>query len=154
MSGDVLQLTLPATSIFGKEDGEKRPLQAYARWLAAQNIDPSEVITRMNFDTKSESPKLFFKPMRWLDDAEAPVIKKQGQTTDAKNAVAMTVFKNDTASVAAPIDVPGKRPAKVEAAAAADEDEEPVVRKEEKKPSAVPKAKGTLAAMVDDWDES
>jgi hypothetical protein len=106
----------------------------------------------MNFDTKSESPKLFFKPMRWLDDAEAPVIKKQGQTTDAKNAVAMTVFKNDTASVAAPIDVPGKRPAKVEAAA--DEDEEPVVRKEEKKPSAVPKAKANLAEMVDDWDES
>ena len=154
MGGDVLQLTAPATSVFGKEDGDKRPLQAYARWLAAQNIDPSEVITRMNFDTKSESPKLFFKPMRWIDDDEALVIKKQGQTADAKNAVAMTVFKNDTASVAAPIDVPGKRPAKVEAAAAADEDEEPVVRKEEKKTNAVPKAKANLAEMVDDWDEA
>ena len=152
MGGDVLQLTAPATSVFGKEDGDKRPLQAYARWLAAQNIDPSEVITRMNFDTKSESPKLFFKPMRWIDDDEALVIKKQGQTADAKNAVAMTVFKNDTASVAAPIDVPGKRPAKVEAAA--DEDEEPVVRKEEKKTNAVPKAKANLAEMVDDWDEA
>jgi hypothetical protein len=152
LGGDVLQLTAPATSVFGKEDGDKRPLQAYARWLAAQNIDPSEVITRMNFDTKSESPKLFFKPMRWIDDDEALVIKKQGQTADAKNAVAMTVFKNDTASVAAPIDVPGKRPAKVEAAA--DEDEEPVVRKEEKKTNAVPKAKANLAEMVDDWDEA
>jgi hypothetical protein len=33
--GDVLQLTLPATSVFGKEEGDKRPLQAYARYLAA-----------------------------------------------------------------------------------------------------------------------
>ena len=171
MDGDVLQLTLPATSIFGKEEGDKRPLQAYARWLAAQNIDPSEVITRMNFDTKSESPKLYFKPMRWLDDEEAPGIKKQGQTADAKAAVAMTVFKTDTA-VAAPSDVPGKRAAKPVAveeedeapppapkakkavAPAADEGDEPVVRKEEKKPTAVPKAKANLAEMVDDWDES
>jgi hypothetical protein len=169
----VVQLTLPATSIFGKEEGEKRPLQAYARWLAAQNIDPSEVITRMNFDTKSESPKLFFKPMRWLDDEEAPVIKKQGQTADAKAAISMTVFKADTTTVSAPIDVPGKRAAKVEPVAeeeaeapapapkakkavapAADEGDEPVVRKEEKKPSAVPKAKASLAEMVDDWDEA
>ena len=34
--GDVLQVTLPATSIFGKEEGDKRPLQAYARYMAAQ----------------------------------------------------------------------------------------------------------------------
>lgn len=173
MEGDVLQLTLPATSIFGKEEGEKRPLQAYARWLAAQNIDPSEVITRMNFDTKSESPKLYFKPMRWLDDEEAPVIKKQGATADAKAAISMTVFKADTTTVSAPIDVPGKRAAKAAPAAeeedeapapapkakkavapAADEGDEPVVRKEEKKPSAVPKAKASLAEMVDDWDEA
>ena len=173
MEGDVLQLTLPATSIFGKEEGEKRPLQAYARWLAAQNIDPSEVITRMNFDTKSESPKLFFKPMRWLDDEEAPVIKKQGQTADAKAAIAMTVFKAEATTVSAPIDVPGKRPAKAApapeeedeapapapkakkaVAPAADEGDEPVVRKEEKKPTAVPKAKASLAEMVDDWDEA
>lgn len=173
MEGDVLQLTLPATSIFGKEEGEKRPLQAYARWLAAQNIDPSEVITRMNFDTKSESPKLFFKPMRWLDDEEAPVIKKQGATADAKAAISMTVFKADATTVSAPIDVPGKRAAKAAPAAeeedeapapvpkakkavapAADEGDEPVVRKEEKKPTAVPKAKASLAEMVDDWDEA
>jgi hypothetical protein len=109
--------------------------------------------------------------MRWLDDEEAPVIKQQGETADAKAAVAMTVFKNDSVSVAAPIDVPGKRPAKAAPAAeeedeapapkakkavapAADEGDEPVVRKEEKKPTAVPKAKASLAEMVDDWDEA
>ena len=56
MEGDVLQLTLPAKSIFGKEEGDNRPLQAYARFLLAQTpnpVDPSEVVTRLKFDTKS-----------------------------------------------------------------------------------------------------
>jgi hypothetical protein len=70
IEGDVMQLSLPATSIFGKEDGDNRPLQAYARWLVAQGVDPSTVVTRMKFDTASESPKLFFKAMRWLTDDE------------------------------------------------------------------------------------
>jgi hypothetical protein len=169
MEGSVMQITLPAQSIFGKEDGENRPLQAYARWLVAQNIDPSEVITRMKFDTKSESPKLFFKPMRWLTDDEFPTIQQQGKTDDAIKAITMTVAKMD--NVAAPIAVPGSRPKaapvveeeeeapapkpkKAKAVAVVEEDEEPVVRKEEKKPNAVPKAKSALADMVDDWDES
>ena len=178
MEGDVLQLALPATSIFGKEDGENRPLQAYARWLAAQNIDPSEVVTRMKFDTKSESPKLFFKAMRWLTDDEYPTIKEQGQSDDAIKAITMTVAKMDNVQVAAPLE--GKRPAAAKAAPADDGDEdeapppppkakkakaekvaaepveeteEPVVRKEEKKPSAVPTAKASLAAAVDAWDD-
>ena len=180
MEGDVMQLALPATSIFGKEDGENRPLQAYARWLAAQNIDPSEVVTRMKFDTKSESPKLFFKAMRWLTDDEYPTIKEQGQSDDAIKAITMSVAKVDGV-VSKPVDpsIGGERPAASKAAKAApaddgDEDEapppppkakkakvaapvaepdEPVVRKEEKKPSAVPAAKSNLASMVDDWDD-
>jgi len=47
MEGAVLKLTVPAKSVFGKEEGDNRALQAYARHLGAQNIDPSEVITRM-----------------------------------------------------------------------------------------------------------
>lgn len=181
IEGNVMQLTLPATSIFGKDDGENRPLQAYARWLVAQDIDPAMVITRLKFDTKSQSPKLFFKTMRWLTDDEYEIAQKQGKTDTAVKAVNMTVAKMD--NVAAPISVPGSKPkaapkaveeeppevAEMEAAAEAkfgkakakakpaplpaEEDEEPVVRKEEKKPNAVPKAKSSLAAMVDDWDE-
>ena len=173
MEGDVLQLTLPATSIFGKEEGDNRPLQAYARWLVAQNIDPTEVVTRMRFDTKSESPKLFFKTMRYLTDDEYPICTEKGASVEAKQAVTMTVAKMDNvAKVSEPIE--GKRPtkaapapeaeddeppapapkakAKKAAAPAADADDEPVVRKEEKKPSAVPTQKANLADMVDDWD--
>lgn len=171
IEGNVMQLTLPATSIFGKDDGENRPLQAYARWLVAQDIDPAMVITRLKFDTKSQSPKLFFKTMRWLTDDEYEIAQKQGKTDTAVKAVTMTVAKMD--NVAAPISVPGSKPkaapkaaeddeapppvpkakAKAKVVEPAEEAEEPVVRKEEKKPNAVPKAKSSLAAMVDDWDE-
>lgn len=174
IEGDVLQLTLPATSIFGKEDGENRPLQAYARWLSAQNVDPSEVVTRMKFDTKSEAPKLFFKPMRWLTDDEFPVVKKQGESDDAIKAITMTVAKQDGV-VSKPVEetIGGKRPTKAAPVAqdeddeppapapkakkakpvVAEEDDEPVVRKEEKKPNAVPAKKSSLVDMIDDWDE-
>lgn len=158
MGGDVLQLTLPATSIFGKEEGDKRPLQAYARWLVAQNIDPTEVVTQMRFDTKSESPKLHFKTLRYLTDAEYPVCVEQGNSPDAKNAINMTVAKMDKVpEVSEPAPIAGTKPkAAVKKAAAPapveDEGDEPVVRKEEKKPSAVPAKKANLADMVDDWD--
>jgi len=176
MEGAVLKLTVPAKSVFGKEEGDNRALQAYARHLGAQNIDPSEVITRMKFDTKSEAPKLFFKAMRWLTDDEFPTIQQQGKTDAAVKAVTMSFSRMDSVAAPAPLKLEGKRPmgeltkeedapayepiaakAKAKAKPAplpAEDDEEPVVRKEEKKPNAVPKAKADLSAMVDDWDEN
>lgn len=154
--GDVMQLTLPAASVFGKEEGDKRPLQAYARWLVAQNIDPTEVVTQMRFDTKSESPKLFFKTLRYLTDDEYPVCTEKGASVEAKQAITMTVAKVDkVAAVAEPIQGTKPKAAAKKAAApapVAEEADEPVVRKEEKKPSAVPTQKANLADMVDDWD--
>jgi len=155
MAGDVLQLTLPATSIFGKEEGDKRPLQAYARWLVAQNIDPTEVVTQMRFDTKSESPKLHFKTLRYLTDDEYPVCAEKGASVEAKQAITMTVAKMDkVAAVAEPVQGTKPKAAAKKAAPApvVEEADEPVVRKEEKKPSAVPTQKANLADMVDDWD--
>lgn len=91
--GDVMQLTLAATSIFGKEDGDKRPLQAYARYLAAQNINPETLVTRLRFDTKAAVPKLFFQPVRWLEDEEYAVAVEKGKSSEAKMAVTMSVSK-------------------------------------------------------------
>lgn len=172
MGGDVLQLALPATSIFGKEDGDKRPLKAYAQWLAAQNVDPTDVVTRLKFDTSSESPKLHFKAMRFLSDGEYESCQEQAKSSDALKAITMTVAKMDgVPKIAAPLE---GTPPRAKAKAAAEDDEapppppkktakakaepveeadEPVVRKEEKKPNAVPAAKASLASMVDDWDD-
>lgn len=172
--GDVLQLTLPATSVFGKEEGDKRPLQAFARYLALQTppINPEQIVTRMRFDTKAESPKLFFQPMRWLTDDEYAVVQKQAATVDAQRAVVMTVAQADGVAKPAPMALPGKPPAAQEddeedaapapkakakkaKAEVVEEDEgaEPEVRKEAAKPSAVPEKKSKLADIVSDWDD-
>jgi hypothetical protein len=168
-SGDVMQLTLPATSVFGKEEGDKRPLQAYARYLAVQNppVNPEQIVTEMRFDTKAESPKLFFKPVRWLTDDEYEIIKAQGESDDAKRAVVMTVAQSDGVKANAPkLTITGARPMgellaeeeapvakKAKAAPVADADDEPEIRKEAAKPSAVPAKKGKLADIVSDWDD-
>lgn len=172
-SGDVMQLTLPATSVFGKEEGDKRPLQAYARYLAVQNppVNPEQIVTEMRFDTKAESPKLHFKPVRWLTDDEYEVIKEQAESADAQRAVVMTVAQSDGVKNNAPKmvlagkppvveaeddadEVPAKPAAKkAKAAPVADAEDEPEVRKEAAKGSAVPAKKGKLADLVSDWDD-
>ena len=147
MEGDVMQLTLAATSIFGKEDGDKRPLQAYARYLAAQSINPETLVTRLRFDTKAAVPKLFFQPQRWLTDDEYAVCAKKGQSTEAKQAVTMSVAKKADA----PLALEGKKPVKVEAESS-EEVDEPEKRKPVVKPNAVPAKKaGKLADVIGEW---
>ena len=149
LEGDVMQLTLAATSIFGKDEGEaRRPLQAYARFLAAQNINPEMVVTRLKFDTKAAVPKLFFMPVRWLEDDEYTSAIEKGQTEDAKRAVTMTVSQAD--NVKPPVLEHKKATPIVEEV---EEVDEPEVRKETKaKPTAVPKKASSLASVVDNWD--
>jgi len=177
IEGDVLQVAIPGASIFGDGEKNEMPLKAYARWLAAQSVDPEMVVTRMKFDTSAESPKLFFKAMRWLEQEEYDAAAKQGKTPDALAAITFSVPKTD--KVAAPIAIDGKKPTKVatpEPSIEEDEDEapppppkkakakakveapaeddvdEPVVVKQEKKAPAVP-AKASLASAIDDWDD-
>lgn len=144
VGGDVMQLTLSATSIFGKEEGDKRPLQAYARYLAAQSISPETVVTRLRFDTKAAVPKLFFQPMRWLEQDEFDVVKEKSESAEAKQAVTMTVSKGGAKKSAPALAAPKEE---------AESFDEPEKRKPAVKPSAVPKKKtGDLASVVDEWD--
>ena len=145
--GDVMQLTLAATSIFGKEDGDKRPLQAYARYLAAQNINPETLVTRLRFDTKAAVPKLFFQPVRWLEDEEYAVAVEKGKSSEAKMAVTMSVSKPTDK----PLQLEGAKPAtKVEDEVV----DEPEKRKPAPKSTAVPKKESSnLAKTVDEWDD-
>jgi hypothetical protein len=145
VGGDVMQLTLSATSIFGKEEGDKRPLQAYARYLAAQSISPETVVTRLRFDTKAAVPKLFFQPMRWLEQEEFDIVKEKSESTEAKQAVTMTVSQSAGTKKASPALAAPKEEA--------ESFDEPEKRKVTPKPSAVPKKKtGDLASVVDEWD--
>lgn len=173
--GDVMQVTLPATSIFGKEEGEKRPLQAYARYMAAQTppVNLDAIVTRMKFDTKAESPKLLFAPVRWLTDDEYESVQAQGASKDAERAVASTPAAVDGVVAPAPLAIEGKRPmgkmldedeaeamAEVKAAKSkkakaveAEAEEEPEVRKAPAKTESAPAKKNKLADIVADWDD-
>jgi len=180
--GDVLQVTLPATSIFGKEEGGKRPLQAYARYMAAQTppVNLDTIVTRMKFDTKAESPKLVFEAARWLTDDEYTAAQDQANSSDAAKAVSATPAAMDGVAAPAPLAIEGKRPApkpaveddeeaevlatattpskkaKAKPAPVEEEDiaEEPEVRKAAAaKPTAVPAKKSKLADIVSDWDD-
>lgn len=88
LSGEVYQLTLPSTSIFGKGDGTKNlPLEAYARMLATNNVNVDDVVTTMEFDTDSSTPKLTFSVARFLESDELSVIQSQGETPEATSAI-------------------------------------------------------------------
>jgi len=148
MEGDVLQLSLAATSIFGKGEGENRPLQDYVRYYAAQQVDVAHVITRLRFDTNSPVPKLFFRPARYLTADEHEIAQAQGATPEADRAVTMTVSQTDgvaPVAAAAPVAIPGTapkaaKPAPVPVAAQEEEDDEP--------PPPPPKAKKAAAKPV------
>ena len=135
----------------------------------------------MKFDTKAESPKLFFTPVRWLEEPEYDVVTRQAESDDAKRAVVMTVAQADGVKPkAATMDIPGK-PTQAKAAPkvepeavpeaeeeeapppkaakapktkpVASEDDEPEVRKAPSKETAVPAKKSKLADIVSDWDD-
>jgi hypothetical protein len=126
IEGDVLQLSIPAASLFGKEEGGNLPLQAYARLVAAQNANMEQFITRLRFDVKASSPKLFFKPMRWLTSEEYAVAQEKGKTSEAAQAVIMTVAQTDkVVAVVPPAAAPVLKPAATKAAAPAEEAEPP-----------------------------
>jgi hypothetical protein len=164
LEGNVLQLVVPGKSLFGREDGGNYPLQAYARYLEAQKIEPNEVVTRIRFDTAEASPKLFFKTARWLTDDEFAIVDGQKDTSNAKAAVLMnsktpaTTAAAPVAQIAAPVKqeeaeeevakpkVKTKAKPKVEEP----EDEEPVVRKAAETPT-IPARKG-MASIVAEWD--
>ena len=143
MEGDVMQLTIPATSIFGKGEGENRPLQEYARFHAAQGNDISMMVTRMRFDTTAATPKLFFKAMRWLEADEYATTSEKGASVEALQAITMTVSQQDgvaPVAAAAALPLPGKKPA-ASTPPADDEDEAP---------APAPKKKAAPAPLPDD----
>ena len=95
LTGDVYQLTLPGQSIFGTGENGKMPLQQYAKFLGGHGIPITAVVTEMRFDTASATPKLTFRAVRPLSVEEMADSKRQGESSDAVNAVTMTVNQLD-----------------------------------------------------------
>jgi len=96
IGGEVMQLTLPASSIFGAGEPGKWPLQTYAKMIGSKGVPITAVVTEMRFDTDSATPKLTFKPVRVLDSDEHNTAISQGKTPAAIKAVTMTVSEADS----------------------------------------------------------
>lgn len=93
--GEVYQLVLPPTSVFGDGEKGKLPLQAYARHLKNHSTPITGVITEMRFDTASPTPKLVFKPVRPVTEEEFNEIQNLKDSQEAINAITMTVAQTD-----------------------------------------------------------
>jgi hypothetical protein len=122
-SGDVMQLVLPATSSFGKEDNGRFPFRPYIQHLASHNVSAGRVITKMAFDTKSPTPKVVFSPAGKVPDEDLQTIANQAKSPAAEAAIKMNVFQADSTGE---IEVPSHRNEVVE-------DESPPVKVESKK---------------------
>lgn len=133
--GDVMQLVLPATSCFGKEDGGKWPFRPYIQKLADNEISAGRVITKMQFDTKSPVPKLLFSPVGVVPESDLDTIKRQRESSAAENAIKLSVFQTDEVGTGPIVTGPAAL-------------EEPKLR-EGKKPEAA--ANGDVSDVVKKW---
>lgn len=174
----VYQLQLPATSVFGDADGNKMPLQAYGRFLKANNANAIAVVTRMKFDIKATQPKLFFSAVRPLDQEELDICLSLRDHPDTVAAVTLTVGQTDGAKTPALTSTAKKKPAPVveddeddeevapppkkakpkpapvvEDDEDDDEVEEPVKVAKKKAASAAPEPAADLDSLIDEWDD-
>jgi hypothetical protein len=148
IGGDVFQLTLPSTSIFGEGEVGKWPLQMYAKMIGGKGVPITAVVTEMRFDTASSTPKITFKPVRFLEANEITQAIEQGKTDAARKAITMTVAQSDGVQKLA---APAAQAPVVEEEAAV---EEPVVEPTKvvkKKDEAA--AKKDLASILSDFDD-
>jgi len=166
----IYQLQLPAASIFGQADGNKLPLQAYAKYLAEHKTPIQGVVTAMYFDDNSESPKLFFKPARMVNEEETEALLGHIDGEEVKKAITMTVSQRDRSEETKPaadnakmigkaagiaIEDPDEeeapKPKKAAPVEVEDEPEEPKVSAKKAKAEAPEKAK--LDGLLSDWDD-
>ena len=140
VKGDVYQLSLAATSIFGRGDVDKMPFQQYAKYVGSQGKNINTLVTEMRLDSDSATPKLTFKPVRFLTREEWEAARDKGDSPAAKAAITQTPATLDGAK---------KKPAPVKEAVQDPEVTEPTKRTSKK--NAEPAAKKDFADVINSW---
>jgi hypothetical protein len=169
IGGDVMQLTLPAASLFGDGAPGKWPLQTYAKMVGSKGIPVTALVTEMRFDTDSSTPRLTFSPVRVLDKAEALLAIEQGKSPAAQSAIMVSVAEADKVTrkpeppakpetEAKPEPKAEQKKAKPVSKAEAEPkvepepEAEPTVRGAKKDEAAPPKK--DLSAILAEWDDA
>lgn len=140
IKGDVYQLSLAATSIFGRGDVDKMPFQQYAKYVGSQGKNINTLVTEMRLDSDSATPKLTFKPVRFLSREEWEVARDKGDSPAAKAAITQTPAVLDGAK---------KKSAPVKESVPDVEVAEPTKRTSKK--NAEPTAKKDFAEVINSW---
>ena len=145
--GEVYQMQLPATSIFGDAKDGKMGMQAYAKYLKAHKTPSIAVVTQMTFDENSATPKLVFKAVRPLSEEELQQAVAAKDSEDAIKAITLTVSQTDKVQA-------------IRDGAVADDEVDigetaPAPKKVAKKKEVVAPSseEADLSSIVDDWDD-
>jgi hypothetical protein len=156
----VYQLQLPATSIFGEAKGNEMGLQAYIKFLSAHNTPAIAVMTEMRFDEDATAPKLYFRPVRGLEEDELRMALEARESEAATKAITFTVAQTDGVKAKdaekpkAKAEKPKVETKRVEVEDVIDEDEEPKkVTKVKSEPKVEEKSADKLASIIDGWDD-
>ena len=91
----VYQLQIPAASLFGKRAGSNMGFQAYNKYLSEQGVGVGMVVTQLSFDEDSETPKLFFSPVRSVEQEEWDAVEALHDSPEVLDAVTLTVYQTD-----------------------------------------------------------
>jgi len=149
----VYQLQLPATSLFGEAKGDTMGLQAYIKFLSAHDTPAIAVMTEMRFDEDATAPKLYFRPVRGLEEAELQAALEARDSEEATKAITFTVSQTDGVKPKAEPKKAEPKKAEVDEDAV-DEDEEPKkVSKAKAEPKVEEKSADKLASIIDGWDD-
>lgn len=124
VGGDVYQLILPSKSYFGRGDSDNMPFQQYAKYVSSQGHNIDDVVTEMRLDSDSDTPKLVFRPVRFLNAEETEAATAQGRSDATRAAITRVAMKKkeapklqiapapQAAQAEEPVEEPKKRTAK------------------------------------------
>jgi hypothetical protein len=96
------------------------PFQQYAKYVGSQGKNINTLVTEMRLDSDSATPKLTFKPVRFLEHDEWETAREKGNSPAAKSAITQTPAQTDSKPKAIsapkveeqPVPEPTKRPSK------------------------------------------
>lgn len=96
---ELIQLTLPSKSCFGEGIEDKRPFRPYVQFLAAAGINNEVVLTKMQFDTTVQHPRVLFNPNGAVPPEMQAQLRELGQTEEAKSYIELRVYQAPEAEV-------------------------------------------------------
>jgi|TARA_B110000285_G_scaffold62535_1_gene71958 hypothetical protein len=68
------------------------PMQDYVKFLSSRGSVATRIVTRVYFDEQSPIPKLYFKPIRSLNEGEAEKVSELKNHPDTLKAISLNVF--------------------------------------------------------------